>query len=275
MATIVWFQTIISCCLVFGLSSPCLVAQEMDTIFSLSAQIKIETNTFTTDKLQQIYVVSTGNELIKYNLEGNPIFKFNNNTLGDLKLVDVTDPFNILLYYSDFQTAITLDRTLSQTGEINFIELNYVNVPTIATAIDNNIWLYDEINFQLKKIDRNGNVLSTSEDLNLLLGQAPQPKQIVARENFVFINDAVHGLLLFNNFGQYIKSLGIREADYFQVIDNKIVYVQNQQMLTFDLQSLFINVVGLPKGISLEYPVRIEKNRIYSMNAKGIKVFSY
>ena len=271
----IWSQKILSCCLLFSTSGVFLFGQYADTLFSLHTKIEIETSFFTTDKLQQIYIVTDNNELIKYNTEGTVVFKFNNNILGEIGLVDVTDPFNILLYYPDFQTAITLDRTLSQTGEINFIELNYVNIPTIATANDNNIWLYDEINFQLKRIDRNGKVLSNSEDLNLLLGKAPQPKQIVARENQVFINDLELGLLVFNNFGQFVKNLGIRGIDYFQVIDHKIVYKQGQQLLAFDLKSLFTTPMSHPKGISLEHPTRIEKNRFYIMNEEGISIFHF
>ena len=92
--------------------------------YDLLKEIEIEARLITTDKLQQLYVVTVDNDVIKFSPQGKELFRFTNNTLGELTHIDVTNPFSVLLYYPDYLTVYTLDRTLNKTGEFNFLELN-------------------------------------------------------------------------------------------------------------------------------------------------------
>jgi len=119
--------------------------------YELIKSLPIEALLITSDKLQQLYVVTSKNDLIKYNSKGEELFRYSNNTLGELKHVDVTDPFNVLLYYPEFLTVLTLNRTLNPTGEFVLFDLNVLDVQSVALSNDNNIWLYDDVSFQIKK----------------------------------------------------------------------------------------------------------------------------
>ena len=230
---------------------------------------------FTTDKVQQIYAVTPQNEVIKYSPDGQEIFRFNNNTLGRLGHIDATDPFNLLLFYPDFQIAITLDRTMSITGEFNLQDLGIFNVQAMATARDNDIWLYDELNFQLKKISREGIVQSSSEDLNLLLGQAPDVKSIEARENFVYLNAPAIGLLVFDNFGNYHKTIPIQDIQQFQILDKRLIYQREEKMYIFHLLALTENPLALPESVMEADQIRLQKNKLYALTQSELKVFTF
>ena len=85
----------------------------------------------------------------------------------------------LLMYFciiSDYMTVMTLDRTLNQTLEFDLINLNLLEVKAIGMSNDNNVWLYDEVTFKLRKVDRKGQVLMESDDLNLRLFYTPIPK---------------------------------------------------------------------------------------------------
>lgn len=243
--------------------------------FTLTTTLPGPFKSYTTDKLQQIYAVTPQNEVIKYSPDGQEIFRFNNNTLGELGHIDATDPFNLLLFYPDFQIAITLDRTMSQTGEFNLQNLNIFNVQAMGTARDNDIWVYDELNFQLKKVSRDGTIQSTSEDLNLLLGQAPEVKSIEARENFVYLNAPNLGLLVFDNFGNYHKTIPITGVDRFQVLDQRLIYQRQEEMLVFHLKALTDRPLALPKGIKPTAHIRLQKNRLYVLSEQTLKVYIF
>ena len=111
--------------------------------YELIKKIDINAKWMATDKLQQLYIITTENEVIKYSPEGIELFRFSNNTLGDLTHIDITNPFSVLLYYPDFLTIYTLDRTLNKTGEFNLLDLNLTDVETVGMSNDNNVWLYD------------------------------------------------------------------------------------------------------------------------------------
>ena len=252
-----------------------LLAQDTDSAFSLRFQIDVAAKFFTTDKLRQIYVVTETNEVIKYSPDGNELFRFNNNKLGDLSLVDVTNPFNVLLYYPDFQLIITLDRTLSQTAELDLLDLNFANIGTIGTAIDNHIWLYDNLSFQLKKINQTGQNLVESNDLSLLLGAAPDPTQIVARGNWVYVNDPKIGIIVFDQFGQFHKTLPIKDVHRFQILDDDIILQHSDQYSVFNLKSLFTDDLSLPRALSKEEQVRIQHYSMFILTEKSLEVYSF
>lgn len=228
---------------------------------------------FTTDKLQQVYVVTPSNELIKYNSEGSIIFRFNNNTLGDLGTVDVTDPFNLLLYYPDYQVAITLDRTLNLTSETNLWAFDIVNIQTIGTSNDNHLWVYDEVAFKLKKINRSGEELAASDNLNLLLPQTPEPQQILARENGVYLNDPKLGILRFDNFGQFDRVLGFQGIKDFQVRENRLIFQMGKDLVVYDLRAFQEQRIKLPAGVEKATQIRLESNLIYARFPDRVEVY--
>ena len=228
-------------------------AQQADSIFQLVDSIAIEAKFIASDQLANLYVVTATNEIIKYgfttqaNQIGNTMqeqFRFNNNTLGDLSLIDATNPFNLLLYYPDFQTAIILDRTMNETNRFDFIELGVPSVNAIALSNDNQIWYYDELDFKLKKINSEGTISAQSEDLNLVINQIPQVSQVRALGNWVFLNDPQLGIIIFDQFGQYHQIIDQTQVEQFQVITEALILKKEKQFIQYNWQ--FQNAVKLP-----------------------------
>lgn len=247
----------------------------MDSIYTLDKQLATSARFFTTDQLQQCYLVTSNNEVIKHSNEGDILFRFNNNRLGELHFIDATDPFNLLLYYPDYLTVILLDRTLSQTGEYNLYELDVVEVRAVGLANDNNLWIYDDVAFKVKKVNRNGETLVQSDDLSMVLGLTIQPNFIVERENWVFVNDPSIGILQFDLFGQYVRTIDLLELNHFQILDGQLIYQHDQQLFAFHLESLATKRIALPKKAGKSEKIQIQKDRMYIQEGDLISLFSY
>src|SRR5687768_4036966 len=71
-----------------------------------------EAKYLTTDDLGNAYMVEK-NELKKYSAEGILLATYSNNNLGDLTVVDASDPLKLLLFFKDLSKIIFLDNTLS------------------------------------------------------------------------------------------------------------------------------------------------------------------
>jgi hypothetical protein len=235
--------------------------------------IPIQSKYFTTDKLNQLYIVTKNNEVIKYDAKGKEVFRYNNNFLENLSNIDATNPFNILLYYPDFLTVITLDRTMSKTGEFNLSNLNLIRVNAIGSSNDNNIWLYDEVAFKLKKIDRSSSVFRESIDLSLQLNYSLKPNFLIERENYVYLNDPDFGVVIFNIFGEYDSVLKLKGIDRFQVFDNRLIYKKGEQVFSYHLQTFDQKVLELPVLLKKEEEILIRKNRLFVRKADKIEVF--
>lgn len=252
-----------------------IFAQEAkNNSFKLLDSLSVEeTAFFTVDKLKQIYIVNKENDLIKYSVKGKEQFRYNNNKLGTLTFVDVTNPFNILLFYADFRTLISLDRNLVETGSFDLYTLDVNEIKAIAQSSDNNIWLYDDVTFKLKKIRRSGDILIESDDLSLLMGSTIAPNFILERDNRVYVNDPTVGILVFDIFGKYLKTLNFKDLNQFQIANKQLFYKENLSFNVFHLQSLLNRTIVLPQQLATEYMVFLQSDFLYLKNNDFIYIY--
>ena len=227
---------------------------------------------FTTDQLRQLYVVTPSNALLKLDPALNELFQYTNNRLGDLALIDVSNPFSVLLYYPDFNEVITLDRTLNERGRLNLLELGLVQVRAIGLSQDNQVWVYDELNNQLKKLSTSGEVVLASDDLSLLLGENISPNFLTARNRRVYLNDPEVGVLVFDLFGQYLKTIDLRGLQDFQLLEDRLLYVQANTLQSFHLESLLFDTIQLPKTLRLGERVEVQKGYLYDLAGERVRV---
>ncbi len=227
-----------------------LPAQTSRLVFLDSFSIKADF--FTVDRLLQIYAVDSTGVLTKYTPEGQTQFIFSNRPSGDLSLVDATDPFNILLFYPDYQIIQLLDRTLSPTAERNLLSLGLIDVQVIAMGNDQHIWLYDQAAFKLYKLNPNGEISLESGDLSLVLAQPPQPTWLFVQNNYVFLYDPQQGLLQFDVFGQYLTRIDMKNLQALQLVGDQLFFLENPDLLgVYDRQSF--------RSSSLATPVKAEQ----------------
>src|SRR6478609_378459 len=131
----------------------------------LIQMIKGDVVDFAVDNLDNVYVLASTDQLKKYNASGDSVAVFNNvKKFGKISTIDVSNPLKVLLYYKDFSTIVVLDRLLAIRNTIDLRQQNIFQVNAIGQSYDNNIWLYDEGDSKLKKIDDNGKVLLETAD---------------------------------------------------------------------------------------------------------------
>lgn len=241
----------------------------------LLKRINVESNYFTTDNLAQFYVVRNNDQLIKYNAQGDSLFQFNNHQNGELAIIDATDPFNLLLYYPDFMKVVTLDRTLSPSSEYNLFELDIVDIPAIGMSNDNNIWIYDNTSFTLKKIDRNGKLVVESENLSFQLKTWLQPNFILERDNFVYVNDPFQGIFIFDLFGKYVKTLDITGLEDFQIQEKNLIYQKETSLISFNMTTLNEVTIPLPLEVEAVDQVYIQRNFLFVKKEESILVYQF
>jgi hypothetical protein len=202
---------------VFLIFSSALFSQSTPDTFALVRTYPESAVYFEVDKLQQVYLVQEDNTIIKYQPDGSEAFRYNDNTRGKLAYLEVTDPFNVLLFYPEFQAVTSLDRTMNERGNLLLYTTPVVNASAIGLARDNNIWVYDQAAFVLYKLAPNGESILSSSNLSAQLTEAPQISQVVARSNMVYLLSPEQGIFVFDNFTQFHQLLPYKGQDYLQV----------------------------------------------------------
>ncbi|MEI9933652.1 MAG: hypothetical protein WDM71_02100 [Ferruginibacter sp.] len=118
-------------------------------------------------------------------------------TYGQLFSIDASNPLKTLLYYKDFSSVVELDRLLAVLNTVDLRKQNIISVRVITTSYDNNIWLFDEGDRKLKKIDDAGNELSETIDLSSVFDSIPSPVKIIDKDGFVYLYDPHKGFYIF------------------------------------------------------------------------------
>lgn len=199
-------------------------AQDSVLKVQLVETIRGEIRDFATDNLGNIYLVKQGNQIKKLNAKGDSLAVYNDvKRYGNIYSIDATNPLKVLVYFKDFSTIIILDRLLAVRNVIDLRKQNILQVNAIASSYDNNIWLYDELDSKLKKIDDNGNVLVESTDFRQVFDSVPSPSNVYDRDGQLYLYDAKQGLMVFDYYGGKKNNLQLLNYTDLQVIDKSTI----------------------------------------------------
>lgn len=205
--------TILLCCIGYVMHAQMApVPQAKGTMPTLQVQLeKIWPGKWTmieVDNLGNLYLIDEQQRIKKLNNRYDSIGTFNEiRTVGTLHSIDVSNPLRIILWYKDFGTLLLLDRFLQVKTSIDLRKLGLQQSNAMAQSYDNNIWLYDDMSAQIKKINEEGKVLLESPDMRVLYDQPPHPHILHDYNKNLFAYDAENGLLMCDYFGAVQKWL--------------------------------------------------------------------
>jgi len=189
------------------------------------------------DELAQLYTTSANNTMVKFDQDGKELFEYSDNTLGPITNFDVTNPLQVLVFHKSFQTIKIFDRTLTLNGLIDLNKLNLFEIHTVASSNDNRIWIFDELNQELLKINKNGIVQGRNNDLRLRLDKNATPHYMIEYKNKVYMFDKVHGILIFDNFGEFITQRAFDGPKTFRNWQGILFYSFGSQLISYNLES--------------------------------------
>jgi hypothetical protein len=240
--------------------------------FLSSTNIPQSSKYVTTDKLNQIYLVTPNDELIKYSAEGKELFHFHDRTLGEITYIDANNPFQIVVFFKDFQTVIWLDRTLNPISKINLSNFDFFQINTLAVSSDNNLWIYDNTNFRLKKVNNQGQILLETNELNALVSSL-NPNFLIEKNNRIYLNNPETGILVFDSFGQFLQTIPLTSLTNFQIINDELFYQKENKYYRFHFQTLDKQVVELPFEIEKNEMVFTQKNYWFLVKENEVRIF--
>lgn len=175
-------------------------------------KIEVKASFFEVDFLKQFYFVGTDNSLIKKDIIGKTLFVYEDNRTGRISQLDVSKSLQVLVFYEDFQLVKILDRTLNEILVISLIDLGFNKVKCIAAARDFGIWIFDQDEQQLVKIDQQQKIISKSDKLTQIFDQQINPVGLLEYENKLFLlNKTRDAFFIFDNFGEYLGLLELGE----------------------------------------------------------------
>jgi hypothetical protein len=249
-----------------------LAMQQQPLRFEPLSEIKVNAKIMETDRLGNVYLVSLTNQLYKYNSEGKLLSTLNYKYIGNITHVDASNPMEIYVFYQELNKIIYLDNNLAYRGETDLANLGVGQASAIGRAFDNGIWVFDVADMQLKKMDKKGENMQTSGNVKQYTDQSLQPVYIFDNNDKVYVDDPNAGVMVFDVFATYIKTIPIRGTKKLKIIDEDLYYHNQSTLYRYNFKSLQTFNFSLPDTINIQ-DVSIEKARLYIRNSEKVKIY--
>lgn len=261
-------------CFCASVALPVTSRAQSDSAFKFLKTIKGNYSYFNVDNLDNIYLITEGNRLKKINTNGDSVAVFNDvKRYSNPFSIDVTNPLKTLLYYKNFSTIVTLDRLLATRNTINLRTQNIFLVNSISLSYDNNIWLFDEEDFKLKKIDEQGKLLQETTGWRLLFDTVPSPVKIIDRDNFVYLYDPENGFYVFDYYGTFKNRLPFLKWSNVEVSGKTMYGFNDGKLFSYELNSLQLKEYKLPAFFGDYLSIKAMNRKIYLLKNEGIDVY--
>jgi hypothetical protein len=249
---------------------------QTDTSFQLIKIVQDDIAFFSVDNLDNIYILNSTNALKKLNPNGDSVAVYNNvKRFGQASLVDVSNPLKILLYYRDFATIVVLDRLLNVRNIIDLRKQNILQVRAIAPSYDNKIWLYDELDNKLKKIDEDGTVLSETSDFRLLFGETLSPQKIFDQDQFVYLYDSAKAVYVFDYFGTLKNKILIAGWQNFKIAGKFIFGSDAAKLYRYGINTFRVDEWKIPGELFHARSFNFTSTRLYALKQDAIEIYSF
>lgn len=251
------------------------VFAQSDSLFRLSRIIRGDIVAFTVDNLDNIYVLNSRNQLKKLSPNGDSIAVYNDvKKFGQATLIDASNPLKVLLYYRDFSTIAVLDRFLSPRTSIDLRKSNILQAKVVGQSYDNQVWVYDEMESKLKKIDEEGNLLLETPDLRLVLGKTISPVRIFDADKYVYLYDSLKGAYVFDYYGALKNNILIPHWQNVKVTGKMIYGSRADTLFRYDITTFRVDEWKIPPAIWHSKAFNFTSTRMYALKDDQIEVYS-
>lgn len=229
---------------------------------------------FTTDELGNLYVLR-GNDLELHDRRGKRIARNSLNTFGPITGIDAFYSLKPMIFSAPQGQLAVLDNTLSlQSGPTDLVRQGFPQVTLACSSVQNRFWFFDDRELAIKRVDARLNEVANTGRLDQLLNYTPQPTCMVETDGRLYVVDPAHGVMVFDLFGTFVRTLPVTGVERMQVRDDGLWFVDNGKLLRYDIRTFVTEEIPWPTGFD-GTPVldaRIEQGRLYLLTAERLLV---
>jgi len=159
--------------------------------------------------------------------------------------------------------------------KIDIRKANIFQAQVVAQGYDNTIWVFDEQESRLKKLDENGKLLFESADLRLVFNETLTPSTMFDAAGFVYLYDALKGLYIFDYYGALKNRIALIGWTSVQALGKKIIGLKNGKMMVYTPGDIDTKEMQLPASIYTAPQIRFTTNAIYVLEGNGISQYEW
>jgi hypothetical protein len=195
--------------------------------------VPVKGNALEVDNLGDVYVLAN-QDIIKYRSNGQFYRSYSNKSLGNISRIDASNPLKTLVFYRDLSRLVFIDNTLSEQQDNVYLERFGREFASLACTSndENGFWLFDPVAFSLTRYNQKMNVKAEVLNINQLTGKTINPIWMIERGNRLYLVDAKNGILLFDIFGTYLKTIPLIGITKLWVDGDLLIALNEKKELT-------------------------------------------
>jgi len=240
--------------------------------YELIIKVVSKGNSYTTDLLENVYVVNQ-QMITKYNGQGLRQFSYNNNNLGNVTYIDASDTFRVLVFYKDFNQVVFLDKTLSLIGSPLLLDDLALERTEIACSSNTGgFWVFNSLTSQLMLVDNTMHIKSKSNSINSIISSGDKANCLIEKNDFIYISFPATGIIIFDKFGAYYKTVPLLKCSSFQVAGNNIIYFKDNKLHSFNFEFSEEKTIDMPEGENI-LDIKMGQDKLFIFNSEGFSVY--
>lgn len=240
-----------------------------------SFQLPFAIDKIANDRQGNLYFTSREGVVEKYNTKGELLYHFSPPLKSAAAILAAWQGLRVFLYYDGPQQYLFLNRFLTESEIYSLQRFELSSFAGMATlSADNNLWLINDRDLILRKVDLNSGEVLLENKLNLSLDLSRlSATHLREYQNKLVISDIKEGILIFNNLGIYLETLPIYGVRHFSFSGDHLVYFKEGALFMHDLYQQAEESVELPAN---DYKNALLQNGvIYAFKGGFVDIFEW
>jgi hypothetical protein len=230
------------------------------------------TEIFYTDQLENVYFID-GHSLIKISAPTGGKISYGSISAGEITSADISNPFQILIFYRDFNQIVFLDNKLSRIQPpVNLSEVDIEQASLVCSSGRGGFWVYNDRDNRIVYFDRQLRNINQSMIITSITGSRQNPVFMTEVQNHLYLHIPGYGILVFDRFASWLTTIPYSGPDRFQVIGGKVIYFLNGELNSLDTRTLEVRTHDLPPGLKADN-AQLQTKGIYILSGGKINYF--
>jgi hypothetical protein len=185
------------------------------------------------DRPGELYIVTTSGQLQKFDTDGKLVALHKDKPAPTL--FDPRDGSRLFAFFRELRQYRFLNPSFESMQAFS-IDSSFATEPWLACVSgDHNVWLFDVADWTLKKLNTTTGALSVEEVVETKSKQKSNYTFLREYQGFVFLLNVSEGILIFNSVGKHIRTLEVKNLNYFNFLGEELYYLQGDTLRFFDL----------------------------------------
>ena len=215
------------------------------------------------DSYDSLYTLT---DLVLSKENASVVYKFTDFQLGNITSVDIINPFNVVVFYADTNTAILLDNKLSLIEQINFNLLEDVaNISWVSNAGGNKLWLFNADSQQLELYNYRSN---TKNSISLPIAEILTDQTSDFNYNYILTPTSIK---VYTVFGGIIKNVPFQGGEKIITHKGRVLVVKDNMIYEMIEDSLKLLSIKTTQ-ISIQ-DLQVFEDFLYIYDRKNVHSF--